>query len=67
VVALLFDTKGDLGMVPSADEQREFWTRAYLAALSGMAGNVNDPEAAKRAVTIADEALKTFIQKMLNF
>ncbi|NVZ95226.1 hypothetical protein HX819_28330 [Pseudomonas sp. D6002] len=54
-------------MTPSADEKREFWTRAYLAALSGMAGNVNDPEAAKRAVTIADEALKTFIQKMLSF
>ncbi|UZE14799.1 hypothetical protein [Pseudomonas sp. B21-053] len=54
-------------MVPSVDEKREFWTQAYLAAISGMAGNVNDPEAAKRAVTIADEALKTFIKKMLSF
>jgi hypothetical protein len=54
-------------MTPTANDKREFWIKAYLAAISGMAGNVNDPETAKRAITIADEALKAYIERMPSF
>jgi len=54
-------------MTPNTNDKREFWIKAYLAALTGMAGSANDPEVAKRAGDIADDALKAYVTKMLSF
>ncbi|MDR8369241.1 hypothetical protein NM213_04855 [Pseudomonas lactis] len=54
-------------MLVDLDDKREFWIKAYLAALSGLSGSAGDSDAARRAVAIADDALKAYVTKMSSF
>ncbi|MCF5172045.1 hypothetical protein PSH85_16050 [Pseudomonas simiae] len=54
-------------MSPNLEEKRIFWTQAYLAAIAGLSGSSQDLEVAKRAVQVADEALKAYVSKMSHF
>lgn len=49
----------------TADEKDKFWTKAFIAAISGYSSQTNtkDAEIAKRAASIADEALKIYSKR----
>jgi hypothetical protein len=53
-------------MVLNSQQKHEFWTKAFLAALTGFSardGNTN-VVVAERAEGIADEALKIYIKEV---
>ena len=56
-------------MSVSKEEKQEFWKKAYLAAIAGVASNaarIDNKEMCRIAVLVADESVAAYATKIPN-